>query len=117
MGKEGERFQRLPPNSAPTLLCEPTARLSQYTEAAWPWSKLLTTLPPPTPPPAPSETLSDGHLLNSLLLSEKKKKTFSDPTYPSSPLPPPNRLQEQERLVLSFCSPPSAGWRDELGTL
>ncbi|KAG7238312.1 hypothetical protein INR49_031023 [Caranx melampygus] len=54
--------------------------------------------PPPPPPPSPgaslpkllppSKTLSDGHLLNSLLLSEiKKKKTFSYPP-PSHPHPP-----------------------------
>uniref|UniRef100_A0A671V065 Forkhead box P4 n=1 Tax=Sparus aurata TaxID=8175 RepID=A0A671V065_SPAAU len=38
------------------------------------------------PFPLHSKTLSDGHLLNSLLLSEKKKKTFSSTT--STPFPP-----------------------------
>lgn len=54
---------------------------ADLTEAAWPWS-----LSKFCPFPLHSKTLSDGHLLNSLLLSEKKKKTFSSTT--STPFPP-----------------------------
>lgn len=82
-GKEGR--SKITSNSAPTLapsrlLCEPTARLT--------WRRRHGPGPCPNfcPFPLHSKTLSDGHLLNSLLLSEKKKKTFSSTT--STPFPP-----------------------------
>lgn len=56
------------------------------------------------PSPSPSKTLSDGHLLNSLLLSEKKKDIFLPPLHLHlHPFPSPPRKDCRNRTI--WCCP------------
>jgi len=65
---------------------------------------------------APSKTLSDGHLLNSLLLSEIKRRHFPTRLHPfPSPLPEKTAGIGPFGAVLLLSS--VYGRRDELGTL
>lgn len=109
-GKE-ECYQRLPP----TLLqhvygagfCLRVKDEAYQTEALFPVQTSA----------SPSKTLSGGHLLNSLLLNEIKKKTFSylPLLHPFPPIPKKTAGIGPFGAVLLLSS--VCGWSDELGTL
>lgn len=92
-------FKDLPP-AVLRHFCRADSRLHTR---VWAHSEALAPVPVQTS--APSKTLSDGQLLNSLLLSEKKD-IFLPHLHPSPSLP--RNCRNKDHLVLSFFSPPSA---------